>query len=147
MQSIPLYAKLAMLAEGYHNCRTANNKKGADKHETEAKALAQKYLPNGDGFMNGGPFFRLKYSSSTELFFGTAYQVMSAVGESPRPVSFSVSVVGCLARGFLVRVKEDTCGSASWELKDFIRDAFDICLRKSVPHDLSAGGAARRKGM
>lgn len=125
-----LYKKIARDFQAYKSCEKTGNTDWFNKWVTSINEAVFKNLPYGSGFDNGTRF-DFDNSTSDKLIFNSSFHKLDENGFYDGWIDFNVKVTPSLAFGCNI----DIVGKFGnrQDLKEYIGDTFNACLKNEVP--------------
>lgn len=125
-----LYSELASLVDARKRC-VGSNVDWLTKHEETIERLVKQHLPHGSGF-DCGTKIDLDASHSDKLVLTTEFHHMNENGYYDGWTEHTVTVTPSLQFKYHIRIS----GRNRNEIKDLIRESFDVALSTDVRYDL-----------
>jgi hypothetical protein len=117
---------IAQSLKSIENCSESGNYEWRRIHARSLLMFCQEYLPSGGGFDSGTKL--LAESTPENLVFHTWFQHMNDAGYYDASTEHRVTVESSFVFGLSIRVS----GSNRNDIKDYIAETFDDCLRQLV---------------
>ncbi len=128
-KTIPVFQRLAQLAEQHRNCICSKNSEWQAKSFELAERITKQFLPSGSG-VDRGTTFDIDASGGEKLVFTIGFHHMNDGGYYDGWTEHVVTVLPNLAHEYSVKIS----GRDRNQIKDYLRDI----ISESLSADCSA---------